>query len=90
MILILSAAPRIYEAEFGVTGFLFALLFAAHGLGIIIGQIANALVFLGLIGTEAVVVDADCLLVVAFTVVADGIARVVEASRVGSPRCARW
>ncbi len=31
----------IYEREFGVTGLAFAAFFASHGLGIIVGQIAN-------------------------------------------------
>ncbi len=41
MLLILSAAPRIYEANFGITGVTFALFFAVHGTGIVIGQWAN-------------------------------------------------
>ena len=41
MLLILTASPQIYEVNFGVTGTLFAVFFAAHGLGIIVGQIAN-------------------------------------------------
>jgi len=41
MLIILSSAPRIFEVNFGVVGTLFAVLFAMHGTGIIIGQIAN-------------------------------------------------
>jgi len=41
MILIVSLAQPIYASEFGVTGLTFALLFAIHGTGIIIGQIIN-------------------------------------------------
>ena len=41
MLLILSSAPRIYDENFGVSGTLFAIIFASHGLGIIVGQIAN-------------------------------------------------
>lgn len=41
MLLILAATPRIYEHAFGLTGTTFALYFAFHGFGIIIGQAAN-------------------------------------------------
>ena len=41
MLIILVIVPRIYKEEFGVEGTMFALLFALHGIGIIIGQIAN-------------------------------------------------
>lgn len=41
MLLILTSAPRFYEAEFGVTGTTFALYFALHGTGIVVGQSAN-------------------------------------------------
>ncbi|MEQ8297053.1 MAG: MFS transporter [Nitratireductor sp.] len=41
MLLILASAPRIYESAFGITGGLFAVYFALHGAGIVIGQIVN-------------------------------------------------
>ncbi len=41
MLLILSSAPRIYEANFGIAGITFALFFAVHGTGIIVGQLFN-------------------------------------------------
>ena len=41
MILIISTAPSIYANTFGISGTAFALYFAIHGLGIIIGQYAN-------------------------------------------------
>lgn len=41
MLTIVAGTPRVYEHEFGVTGTLFAVLFALHGLGIVIGQTAN-------------------------------------------------
>ncbi|MBX2882406.1 MAG: MFS transporter [Granulosicoccus sp.] len=41
MILIVSIMPIIYIREFGVSGTLFALLFAVHALGIILGQFLN-------------------------------------------------
>lgn len=41
MIFILVSAPRIYDVHFGLEGAAFALFFAAHGTGIIIGQTAN-------------------------------------------------
>jgi DHA1 family bicyclomycin/chloramphenicol resistance-like MFS transporter len=41
MILILSMLPAVYAQAYGVTGMMFAALFAMHGLGIIIGQALN-------------------------------------------------
>lgn len=41
MLFILAATPRIYEHAFGLSGTTFAVYFAFHGLGIVIGQIAN-------------------------------------------------
>ena len=36
-----ASAPRFFRSEFGIEGLAFAVLFAATGLGIILGQIAN-------------------------------------------------
>ena len=41
MVLIVSQSQPVFAAEFGITGLLFALLFATHGTGIIIGQFLN-------------------------------------------------
>ncbi|MEM6463795.1 MAG: MFS transporter, partial [Pseudomonadota bacterium] len=41
LLLILTGAAPLYESEFGITGLLFAALFALHGLGIIAGQMLN-------------------------------------------------
>ena len=41
IMVILVGLPGVMETEFGVTGTTFALLFAIHGVGIVIGQIAN-------------------------------------------------
>lgn len=41
MITVLVSLPRVFEEAFGVTGALFAVLFALHGFGIIAGQVAN-------------------------------------------------
>jgi DHA1 family bicyclomycin/chloramphenicol resistance-like MFS transporter len=41
MLLNLAALPRIYDRAFGVTGTAFAVFFALHGTGIVIGQVAN-------------------------------------------------
>lgn len=49
MILIVSLAQPIYAHEFGVTGLAFAILFAIHGFGIIVGQYLNHF-FIGQIG----------------------------------------
>lgn len=36
-----ASAPRFFKSQFGIEGLSFAVLFAATGLGIIVGQIAN-------------------------------------------------
>ena len=41
MLFILASAPRIYDVQFGLEGAAFAMFFAVHGVGIIIGQTAN-------------------------------------------------
>ncbi len=41
MMFILVSAPRIYDIHFGLVGTAFALLFALHGTGIVIGQTTN-------------------------------------------------
>ncbi|MGH1357510.1 MAG: MFS transporter [Burkholderiaceae bacterium] len=41
LVIIISGTASVMEHEFGVTGTLFALLFAAHGLGIVVGQFCN-------------------------------------------------
>ena len=41
MLLILTNLPQVYNRTFGISGALFAILFAVHGFGIIVGQIAN-------------------------------------------------
>ncbi len=41
IVLVIAGSPVIYAAAFGVTGVLFALLFALHAVGVIIGQLLN-------------------------------------------------
>ncbi len=41
MISIIAGLPVVFEREFGIGGTTFAILFALHGLGIVIGQFAN-------------------------------------------------
>lgn len=41
MLLILTTLPRIFMENYGIEGSRFALLFAIHGFGIIIGQVIN-------------------------------------------------
>lgn len=41
ILLILINIPAIYELNFGISGTLFAVLFAIHGVGIILGQFIN-------------------------------------------------
>ncbi len=56
MLLILSAYPRIYDTQFGIRGSVFALFFASHGIGIIVGQTANRRLIprLGIVRTMAI------------------------------------
>ncbi len=64
IILILSGAPRVYEASFGIAGTSFAVYFAIHGIGIIIGQMVNRRL-IGSIGTERTMLRAGFVLVLA-------------------------
>lgn len=41
IVLVIAGSPVIYAENFGVTGALFAFLFALHALGIILGQVLN-------------------------------------------------
>jgi DHA1 family bicyclomycin/chloramphenicol resistance-like MFS transporter len=52
----ISNAPRFFKSAFGIEGLQFALLFAATGLGIVLGQIANNRVIaeLGVLATTRV------------------------------------
>lgn len=69
MLSILISIPRVYEESFGISGTLFAVLFALHGLGIIAGQFVNRMMIrrLGIVPamlTGAVVVMlTSCLMV---------------------------
>ena len=64
MLLILAATPRFYEAEFGISGTVFALFFAFHGLGIIVGQTANRRL-IPLVGTVKAMLCGNPVLVAA-------------------------
>lgn len=41
IVFVLAGSPVVYAENFGVTGALFAILFALHAIGIIIGQVLN-------------------------------------------------
>ncbi len=41
IVTIIAGLPRIYEANFGIGGAMFAILFGLHGLGIVVGQVLN-------------------------------------------------
>ena len=41
MLIILTTLPRVFKDNYAIEGSLFAVLFAVHGLGIIIGQVIN-------------------------------------------------
>lgn len=64
---ILVGLPGVMELEFGVTGTTFALLFAIHGVGIIIGQVANHWM-IGRFGTLRSAIAAAALITLVFAV----------------------
>ncbi|MEM6988306.1 MAG: MFS transporter [Pseudomonadota bacterium] len=41
IVFVLASSPVVYAENFGVTGALFAILFALHAIGIIVGQVLN-------------------------------------------------
>lgn len=41
MLIILVSIPRVFRESFGIEGVMFAVLFALHGIGIILGQFVN-------------------------------------------------
>lgn len=71
MILILSTIPAIYSNEFDITGARFALFFAVHGFGIIVGQWLNhrLIAIYGIVKTAmiaALIMAVATVLVIAF------------------------
>jgi MFS transporter, DHA1 family, multidrug resistance protein len=64
MLLILASTPRIYEHAFGLSGTTFAVYFAFHGLGIVLGQAANRRLIRS-IGIVKAMIAANIVLVVA-------------------------
>lgn len=70
MVLIVASAPRLYDEMFGLTGLAFTVYFAIHGVGVVVGQIANRrlIVTAGIVGAMRIgvvvlVVSAALLLV---------------------------
>lgn len=68
MLLILASAPRFYDREFDVSGTSFALYFALHGTGIVIGQIANRRL-ISAIGIVPSMLVANCVLILSATLI---------------------
>lgn len=74
MIFILSSAPRLFDRNFGIVGTFFALMFALHGTGIIVGQTLNRRMIprLGIVramrvGNLVLILSATSILVLALT-----------------------
>jgi MFS transporter, DHA1 family, multidrug resistance protein len=63
MVFNLASLPRVYDVSFGVTGLVFALFFAVHGTGIIIGQAVNRRI-IPLLGTVRAMLIANAVLIV--------------------------
>src|SRR5690606_19324314 len=69
MVTIIAGLPRLYEANFGVSGALFAILFGLHGVGIVVGQVLNHRL-IGRIGAVASAIIASLIMSVACLAVA--------------------
>jgi DHA1 family bicyclomycin/chloramphenicol resistance-like MFS transporter len=69
MVTIIAGLPRLYEANFGVSGALFAVLFGLHGVGIVLGQFLNHRL-IGRIGTVASAIVASLIMSAACLAVA--------------------
>jgi len=69
ILLIIMAAPRIFDVRFGITGTLFASMFALHGTGIIAGQILNRRMIPHL-GTVKAMIVGSCVLIVSTGLIA--------------------
>lgn len=65
IVMIISGMPLVMEISFGITGSLFAVMFAMHGLGIIAGQWANHWL-IGRIGTLSASLYGASTMLIAF------------------------
>lgn len=79
MLFILASAPRIYDVRFGLEGAAFALFFAAHGVGIIIGQTANRRLIPVLGVVPAMLVGNAVLILSAVSILALSLAGLISA-----------
>lgn len=79
MLFILASAPRIYDVQFGLEGATFALFFALHGTGIVIGQAANRRLIPRLGIVPAMLVGNSVLIVAAALILAFAAAGLVDA-----------
>jgi len=79
MLLIIAAAPRIYDEAFGLTGLAFASFFAFHGFGIIVGQIANRRLIATLGVAPAIVIGACVLVTASALILATGLTGIASA-----------
>jgi len=80
--LIIVGLPRVYEFNFGISGPLFAVYFAVHGVGIVIGQIANRRLIHRFETLFATRLAAGVLLAVSLAIVAVAAAGVANAVNV--------
>lgn len=79
MILILAGLPVIYDVHFGVAGFQFAIFFALHGLGIIIGQIANRRIISSRGPVTAMILGGFVLVLSAVLILIGGLTGIINA-----------
>lgn len=64
MIVILVTIPRVFKEQFGIEGAHFAILFALHGIGIIIGQIINRKIISTMGVNKALLIGASALFLI--------------------------
>lgn len=74
IILILISLPRVFDETFGISGPQFAILFAIHGLGIILGQFLNRHLIakygtLNAVITGAVILTLSAVIIVFFNLI---------------------
>ena len=79
IILILASLPVIYDVHFGITGLLFSVFFAAHGLGIIVGQVANRRLIRNFGPVPAMIMGGIVLVVSATLMLIGGVAETIGA-----------
>ncbi|MCV0397494.1 MAG: Bcr/CflA family efflux MFS transporter [Rhizobiaceae bacterium] len=80
MLFILASAPRVYDVEFGISGTVFAIYFALHGTGIIVGQTANRRLIPAVGTVRAMLIACGVLILAAALILATALAGIANAA----------